>query len=155
MGLLLESCALRSRRSRATTSGLARPLVAGGDVQVKDRLPHLSLPKLFVHGDRDGIIPIALGQRGAAAKAPKELCVGRAPITTMCRRSGRSLFCHTVGVYCESDRPMTRLLFVQQRLLCFSVHGQIVCKMRHVERAWLGRGCSQDHSHLASAETFW
>ncbi|MBP6605351.1 MAG: alpha/beta hydrolase, partial [Nitrospira sp.] len=41
-------------------------------------LPHLSLPKLFVHGDRDDIIPIELGQRAfAAAKAPKEFYIVR------------------------------------------------------------------------------
>jgi hypothetical protein len=38
-----------------------------------DRLPHVSLPKLIIHGDRDDIIPLALGRQVyEAAKPPKE-----------------------------------------------------------------------------------
>jgi fermentation-respiration switch protein FrsA (DUF1100 family) len=38
-----------------------------------DRLPQLSLPKLIIHGDKDGIIPIELGRQVFdAAKPPKE-----------------------------------------------------------------------------------
>jgi fermentation-respiration switch protein FrsA (DUF1100 family) len=45
----------------------------GAEYRLIDRLPHLSLPKLVIHGNRDRIIPIALGRRVfEAAKAPKE-----------------------------------------------------------------------------------
>ena len=55
-----------------------------------------------MHGDRDGIIPIALGQRAyAAAKAPKELYVVQGADHNDVPSVGASLFCHTVGVYCE------------------------------------------------------
>jgi fermentation-respiration switch protein FrsA (DUF1100 family) len=38
-----------------------------------DRLPHLSLPKLIIHGDKDDIIPLELGRQVFdAAKPPKE-----------------------------------------------------------------------------------
>ncbi|MFO0716098.1 MAG: alpha/beta hydrolase [Nitrospira sp.] len=77
MGLLLESC-FPSIEAVARHHYLGLPVhwLLGATFRLEDRLPHLSLPKLFVHGDRDDIIPIALGQRAyAAAKAPKELYV--------------------------------------------------------------------------------
>ncbi|MCS6896482.1 MAG: alpha/beta hydrolase [Nitrospira sp.] len=38
-----------------------------------DRLPHLSLPKLIIHGDQDDIIPLKLGRQVyEAAKPPKD-----------------------------------------------------------------------------------
>ena len=77
MGLLLESC-FPSIEAVARHHYLGLPVhwLLGATFRLEDRLPHLSLPKLFVHGDRDDIIPISLGQRAyAAAKAPKELYV--------------------------------------------------------------------------------
>jgi uncharacterized protein len=45
----------------------------GAEYRLIDRLPQLSLPKLVIHGNRDRIIPIALGRTVfEAAKAPKE-----------------------------------------------------------------------------------
>lgn len=45
----------------------------GAEYRLIDRLPHLSLPKLVIHGDQDRIIPIELGRKVFdAAKAPKE-----------------------------------------------------------------------------------
>ena len=53
----------------------SRPLL-GAAFRLEDRLPQLSLPKLFIHGDRDDIIPIELGRQAfAAAKDPKEFYV--------------------------------------------------------------------------------
>ena len=45
----------------------------GAEYRLIDRLPHLSLPKLIIHGDQDDIIPIELGRQVyEAAKPPKE-----------------------------------------------------------------------------------
>ena len=77
MGLLLESC-FPSIEAVARHHYMGLPLhwLLGASFRLEDRLPHLSLPKLFVHGDRDDIIPIELGQRAfAAAKAPKEFYI--------------------------------------------------------------------------------
>jgi uncharacterized protein len=79
MGLLLESC-FPSIEAVARHHYLGLPLhwLLGAAFRLEDRLPHLSLPKLFVHGDRDDIIPIELGQRAFdAAKPPKEFYVVR------------------------------------------------------------------------------
>jgi len=44
----------------------------GAEFRLIDRLPHLSLPKLIMHGDRDDIVPIELGRQVfEAAKLPK------------------------------------------------------------------------------------
>ena len=73
-GLLLESC-FPSIEAVARQHYLGLPLhwLLGAAFRLEERLSYLSLPKLFVHGDRDDIIPIELGQRAfAAAKPPKE-----------------------------------------------------------------------------------
>ena len=45
----------------------------GAEFRLVDRLRNLSLPKLVIHGDKDGIIPIELGRQVFdAAKPPKE-----------------------------------------------------------------------------------
>ncbi len=45
----------------------------GAEYRLIDRVPHLSLPKLVMHGDRDHIIPIQLGRQVFdAAKPPKD-----------------------------------------------------------------------------------
>ncbi len=45
----------------------------GAEHRLIDRLPQLSLPKLIIHGDKDGIIPIEFGRQVFdAAKPPKE-----------------------------------------------------------------------------------
>jgi len=73
-GLLLESC-FPSIEAVARDHYMGLPLhwLLGTAFRLEERLPHLSLPKLFIHGDRDQIIPIALGRRTfAASKPPKE-----------------------------------------------------------------------------------
>ena len=77
MGLLLESC-FPSIAAVARHHYLGLPLhwLLGAAFRLEDRLPQLSLPKLFIHGDRDDIIPIELGRQAfAAAKEPKEFYV--------------------------------------------------------------------------------
>ena len=77
MGLLLESC-FPSIEAVARHHYLGLPLhwLLGAAFRLEDRLPQLSLPKLFIHGDRDDIIPIELGRQAfAAAKDPKEFYV--------------------------------------------------------------------------------
>jgi pimeloyl-ACP methyl ester carboxylesterase len=45
----------------------------GAQFRLVDRLPHLSLPKLIIHGDKDDIIPVELGRQVYdVAKPPKE-----------------------------------------------------------------------------------
>lgn len=78
-GLLLESC-FPSIEAVARHHYMGLPLhwLLGAAFRLEERLPQLSLPKLFVHGDRDDIIPITLGQRTyAAAKPPKEFYIVR------------------------------------------------------------------------------
>jgi fermentation-respiration switch protein FrsA (DUF1100 family) len=73
-GLLLESC-FPSIEAVARHHYIGLPLhwLLGAAFRLEERLSHLSLPKLFVHGDQDEIIPIVLGQRTfAAARPPKE-----------------------------------------------------------------------------------
>lgn len=77
VGLLLESC-FPSIEAVARRHYMGLPLhwLLGAAFRLEDRLPHLSLPKLFIHGDRDDIIPIELGRQAfAAAKDPKEFYV--------------------------------------------------------------------------------
>ena len=77
MGLQLESC-FPSIEAVARHHYLGLPLhwLLGAAFRLEDRLPQLSLPKLFIHGDRDDIIPIELGRQAfAAAKEPKEFYV--------------------------------------------------------------------------------
>ena len=78
-GLLLESC-FPSIEAVARHHYMGLPLhwLLGAAFRLEERLPQLSLPKLFIHGDRDDIIPITLGQRTyAAAKPPKEFYIVR------------------------------------------------------------------------------
>jgi fermentation-respiration switch protein FrsA (DUF1100 family) len=52
--------------------GLPVHWLLGADFKLIDRLPHLSLPKLIIHGDKDDIIPLELGRQVfEAAKPPK------------------------------------------------------------------------------------
>jgi hypothetical protein len=73
-GLILESC-FPSVEAVAKFHYYGLPLhwLLGVEFNLLERLPQLSLPKLFVHGDRDDIIPLELGKRVFdAAKPPKE-----------------------------------------------------------------------------------
>ena len=78
-GLLLESCFPSIEAvARHHYMGLPVHWLLGAAFRLEERLPHLSLPKLFVHGDRDDIIPIELGQQTfASAKPPKEFYIVR------------------------------------------------------------------------------
>ena len=44
--------------------GLPLHWLLGAEFTLIDRLPHLSLPKLIIHGDQDDIIPLELGRAG-------------------------------------------------------------------------------------------
>ncbi|MBX3236888.1 MAG: alpha/beta hydrolase [Nitrospiraceae bacterium] len=79
MGLVLESCFPSIETvARHFYMGLPVHWFLGAAFRLEDRLRRLSLPKLFIHGDRDDVIPIELGQRVfAAAKPPKEFYVVR------------------------------------------------------------------------------
>jgi fermentation-respiration switch protein FrsA (DUF1100 family) len=58
--------------------GLPVHWLLGAEFRLVDRLPHLSLPKLIVHGDRDETIPIEFGRQVFdAAIPPKEWYVIR------------------------------------------------------------------------------
>lgn len=53
--------------------GLPMHWFLGAEYRLIDRLPDLSLPKLIIHGDKDDIIPVALGRQVyEAAKPPKD-----------------------------------------------------------------------------------
>lgn len=78
-GLVLESCFPSIEAvARHHYMGLPVHWLLGAAFRLDERVPHVSMPKLFVHGDQDDIIPIELGQRAfAAAKPPKEFYVVR------------------------------------------------------------------------------
>jgi fermentation-respiration switch protein FrsA (DUF1100 family) len=72
--LILESCFPSIEAvAKHYYHGLPVHWLLGASFRLIDRLPHLALPKLFVHGDRDSIIPLPLGEQAFhAAKEPKE-----------------------------------------------------------------------------------
>ena len=79
----------------------------GADFKLIDRLPHLSLPKLIIHGDKDDIIPLELGRQVfEAAKPPKFFYRhrGRRPQQHLPGR-GRGLF-PTMGRVYSNRRPI-------------------------------------------------
>lgn len=76
-GLILES-AFPSIEAVAKYhyGGLPVHWLLGAEFRLIDRLPHLSLPKLIIHGDQDDTIPLELGRQVfEAAKPPKFLYV--------------------------------------------------------------------------------
>ncbi|MDH4186630.1 MAG: lysophospholipase [Nitrospira sp.] len=72
-GLILESSFPSIEAvARFHYGGLPVHWLLGADFALINRLPQLSLPKLVIHGDRDEIIPLALGRQVfEAAKPPK------------------------------------------------------------------------------------
>lgn len=76
-GLILESSFPSIEAvARFHYGGLPVHWLLGAKFRLIDRLPHLSLPKLIVHGDQDEIIPIELGRQVfEAAKPPKTFYV--------------------------------------------------------------------------------
>lgn len=79
MGLVLESCFPSIEAvARYYYMGLPVHWLLGAAFRLEDRLRQLSLPKLFIHGDRDDIIPLELGRRAfEAAQPPKDFYVVR------------------------------------------------------------------------------
>lgn len=78
-GLILESC-FPSVEALAKFHYLGLPVhrLLGAKFRLIDRLPHISLPLLVVHGDRDDLVPLQLGQQVfEAAKEPKAFYVVR------------------------------------------------------------------------------
>ncbi len=76
-GLILES-PFPSIAAMARTHYLGLPLhwLLSGRFPLDERLSRVSLPVLVIHGDRDDIVPIALGREVfAAAREPKSLYV--------------------------------------------------------------------------------
>ncbi len=73
-GLILESPFPSVEAvARHYYGGLPVHWLLGAEYRLIERLPHLSLPKLIIHGDRDAIIPIQFGRQVYdAAKPPKE-----------------------------------------------------------------------------------
>ena len=70
-GLILES-AFPSIEAVAKFhyGGLPVHWLLGADFRLIDRLPHLSPPKLIIHGDKDEIIPLELGRQVFEAATP-------------------------------------------------------------------------------------
>src|SRR5262249_23222337 len=63
-GLILESSFPSIEAvARFHYGGLPVHWLLGAEFRLIDRLPHLSLPKLIVHGDQDEIIPLELGRQ--------------------------------------------------------------------------------------------
>jgi fermentation-respiration switch protein FrsA (DUF1100 family) len=72
--LILESCFPSIEAvAKHYYYGLPVHWLLGASFRLIDRLPLLSLPKLFIHGDRDDVIPLSLGEQTfRASKPPKE-----------------------------------------------------------------------------------
>ena len=72
-GLILESAfASIEAVAKFHYGGLPVQWLLGADFKLIDRLPHLSLPKLIIHGDSDDIIPLELGRQVfETARPPK------------------------------------------------------------------------------------
>ncbi len=52
-----------------------------------DKVPHLKMPKLFIHGTADQVVPYSYGETlFRAAAEPKASCGCRTPTTTTCPR---------------------------------------------------------------------
>jgi fermentation-respiration switch protein FrsA (DUF1100 family) len=78
-GLILESC-FPSVEALAKFHYLGLPVhwLLGAKFRLIDRLPHISLPLLVIHGDRDDVVPLQLGRQVfEAAKEPKAFYVVR------------------------------------------------------------------------------
>jgi fermentation-respiration switch protein FrsA (DUF1100 family) len=73
-GLILEACFPSIEAvAKYYYFGLPVHWLLGASFRLIDRLPLLSLPKLFIHGDRDNVIPLSLGEETfRASKPPKE-----------------------------------------------------------------------------------
>ncbi|THJ24035.1 MAG: alpha/beta hydrolase [Nitrospira sp. CG24E] len=71
VGLILESSFPSIEAvAKFHYGGLPVHWLLGTDFALTDRLPHLSLPKLIIHGDKDDIIPIELGRQVFEAATP-------------------------------------------------------------------------------------
>lgn len=106
-GLILESCFPSIEAvAKFHYGGLPIHWLLGADFRLIDRLPHLSLPKLFIHGDKDDIIPIELGRQVfEAAKPPKSfLAVPGADHNNTYQTGGASYF----GRFAEFSRTAIR-----------------------------------------------
>lgn len=73
VGLILESSFPSIEAvAKFHYGGLPVHWLLGAEFMLIDRLPHLSLPKLIIHGDQDDIIPLELGRQVfEAARPPK------------------------------------------------------------------------------------
>lgn len=70
-GLILESCFPSIEAvAKFHYGGLPVHRLLGAEFRLIDRLPRLSLPKLFVHGEQDDIIPLELGKQVFEAALP-------------------------------------------------------------------------------------
>lgn len=70
-GLILESCFPSIETvAKFYYGGLPVHWLLGAEFRLMDRLPHLSLPKLFIHGEQDDIIPLELGKQVFEAALP-------------------------------------------------------------------------------------
>lgn len=73
-GLIIESAFTDAHdMARLMFGGLPMGWLTSMKWASSKKVPQLNLPKLFLHGDRDGVIPYALGQKlFAAAAEPKQ-----------------------------------------------------------------------------------
>ena len=80
--------------TRATFPTLPVHLLAPRRFHSLEKVRRLTMPKLFIHGDADGTLPLAFGEQlFAAAAAPKELyVVRRAGHNDVHRHGGRDYF---------------------------------------------------------------
>jgi fermentation-respiration switch protein FrsA (DUF1100 family) len=76
-GLVLESpFPSIAAMARTHYAGLPMHWLLSGRFPLNERLPRISMPVLVIHGDRDDIVPIALGREVfAAAREPKSFYV--------------------------------------------------------------------------------
>ena len=81
-------------------------MLLGADFKLIDRLPHLSLPKLIIHGDKDDIIPLELGRQVfEAAKPPKSFYIIPGADHNNTYQVGGDLF-RTIRRVCSDRHPI-------------------------------------------------
>jgi hypothetical protein len=116
--------------------GFAAALVAGSRVSIRgSAVAHLSLPKLFVHGDRDDIIPIELGRQAfVAAKAIRRnsmSCAG-ADHNDVPSIGGRAYFVKLSAFICRCARSLNCCAALSHHLRFFCSATISLGKMHHV-----------------------
>ena len=80
----------------------------GAELRLVDRLPHLSLPKLIIHGEKDDIIPVELGRQVLIQRNHQGMVwYSKVPIITIPIDGWDRLLPSTWGIHSSRHLPST------------------------------------------------